>query len=480
MEPRQLEKETSFQTFPALFRLFVHGDLPKDTLMMGYARSNMTQEEFHERISGHFKGTDEQKQAFLQRCRYMAGQYDDDEAFAKLNDALTKWEDERGGGQRNRVFYFALPPNVFVPVSHHLRKTCYADDGINRVVVEKPFGKDLETCSHMLKEMQSMWTEAETFRIDHYLGKEMVKNIIPLRFGNPVVEHTLNKYMVDNVQITFKEPFGTEGRGGYFDDFGIIRDIQQNHLCQVFSLIAMEEPESFTPEAIRDAKVNLLRSVKPISADDVLLGQYVAHNGKPGYKDDETVPKDSNTPTFAAVVLHVDNDRWRDVPFIMKAGKALDESKVEIRVQYRDLEHDIHNIERNELVIRIQPGEALYFIMNTKVPGHASETVPVELDLTYKHRFQDAYIPEAYEALILDCLRDEHSNFVRDDELEASWSIFTPILHAIDAGELPCEPYKYGSRGPEQLNDFIEKFGYKPKKNYEWPETNVKELCSKE
>ncbi|WFD21253.1 hypothetical protein MCAP1_003514 [Malassezia caprae] len=478
MEPRQLEKETSF-TFPALFRLFLHGDLPDDTLILGYARSKMKQEEFHERISSQFEGTDEQKQAFLQRCRYMAGQYDDDESFVKLNDDLTKWEDERGGEQRNRIFYFALPPSVFVSVSHHLRKSCYVEGSINRVVVEKPFGMDLESCSDMLKEMQSMWTEAETFRIDHYLGKEMVKNIIPLRFGNPFVELMLNKLMVDNVQITFKEAFGTEGRGGYFDKFGIIRDIQQNHLCQVFSLLAMEEPESFSPEAIRDAKVNLLRSVRPISADDVLLGQYVAHNGKPGYKDDETVPKDSNTPTFAAVVLHVDNDRWSDVPFIMKAGKALDEGKVEIRVQFRDLERDIRNIERNELVIRIQPGEALYFIMNTKVPGHADVTVPVELDLTYKHRFQDAYIPEAYEALILDCLRDEHSNFVRDDELEASWSIFTPILHAIDAGEVPCEPYEYGSRGPEQLNEFIGKFGYKPKKNYEWPETNVKGMCSK-
>lgn len=447
---------------------------------MGYARTKMSQEEFHQRISEHFNnGTDEEKKQFLSKCRYISGQYDDVASFENLNKEITEWEDERGGENRNRIFYFALPPNVFVPVSKHLRKVCYSENGVNRVVVEKPFGRDLESCQKMLEEMKSMWAEKETYRIDHYLGKEMIKNIIPLRFGNAFIDHMLNSWMVDNVQITFKEPFGTDGRGGYFDKFGIIRDIQQNHLCQVFSLLAMDEPTDFSSEAIRDAKVKLLRSVRPISLEDVLLGQYVAANGKPGYKDDDTVPDDSNTPTFAALVLHVDNYRWRGVPFIMKAGKALDEGKVEIRIQFRDLDHKLDDkLERNELVMRVQPGEALYIMINAKIPGKASATVPVELDLTYKNRFQGYYIPEAYEALILDCINGEHSNFVRDDELEASWSIFTPLLHAIDAGRVPCKPYEYGSRGPEELNDFIGKFGYRRPENYNWPETNVQELCA--
>lgn len=447
--------------------------------IVGYARSKMTQDEFNNRISSFFKCSEEQKKEFLGRCHYIAGQYDDDQSFRELNAKIVSLEDARHSEHRHRVFYLALPPNVFVPVSGQLRKHCYSENNVNRIVIEKPFGRDLESCKDMLEKMRSTWSEAETFRIDHYLGKEMIKNILPFRFGNAFVEHMLNRWMVDNVQITFKEPFGTEGRGGYFDEFGIIRDIQQNHLCQVFSLLTMDEPENFTPEAIRDAKVKLLRSVRPISKDHVLLGQYAAANGKPGYKDDETVPKDSNTPTFAAIVLHIDNERWRDVPFIMKAGKALDEGKAEIRVQFRDIEHKLDKIERNELVLRIQPGEALYLIINAKLPGMASTTVPVELDLTYRDRFQNAYIPEAYEALILDCLRDEHANFVRDDELVASWSLFTPILSAIEKGEVPCVPYDYGSRGPEQLNDFIGKFGYKHLDNYTWPATNAKEAASK-
>lgn len=457
-------------------RLYAHGDLPKDTLVMGYARSKMDQDEFHKRISENFPKNSDQADAFLKNCRYMAGTYDQEDSFEQLNKDLTKWEDERGGDKRHRIFYFALPPSVFVPVSKHLRKSCYSSEGENRVVIEKPFGKDLESCREMLEEMKTMWKEYETYRIDHYLGKEMVKNILPLRFGNPFLEYILNANMVDNVQITFKESFGTDGRGGYFDEFGIIRDIQQNHLCQVFSLMAMDEPKEFSSEAIRDAKVELLKCVRPIEKDDALLGQYVADNGKPGYKDDDTVPDDSNTPTFAALALHVDNDRWRGVPFIMRAGKALDESKVEIRVQFKNLEHKFGRIERNELVTRIQPGEALYMLINAKIPGKATSTLPVELDLTYKDRFQDAYIPEAYEALILDCINGEHANFVRDDELEASWKIFTPLLHAIDKGDVPHVTYKYGSRGPDELNEFIGKYGYRRPENYDWPETNVQYL----
>ena len=423
----------------------------------------MTQQEFHERISSHFEGPKEDQNAFLGMCRYLSGQYDEEASFRELNAQVSKWEFERNRQHRHRIFYLALPPNVFVPVSGHLRMFCYSEGNVNRIVIEKPFGRDVDSCREMLTSMKKMWSENETFRIDHYLGKEMIKNILPFRFGNGFIEHMLNNSMVDNVQFTFKEPFGTEGRGGYFDKFGIIRDIQQNHLCQVFSLFTMDEPANFSPEAIRDAKVKLLRSVRPISKDHALLGQYTANEDKPGYKDDETVPKDSNTPTFAAIVLKIENDRWRDVPFIMRAGKALDGAKVEIRVQFRDIKHKFDDkIERNELVLRIQPGEALYLTINAKLPGMTHLTVPVELDMTYRSRFHDAYIPEAYEALILDCLRDEHANFVRDDELEASWQIFTPLLHAIESGEVPCAPYKYGTSGPEGLRDFMGKFGYKP------------------
>ena len=217
----------------------------------------------------------------------------------------------------------------------------------------------------------------------------------------------------------------------------------------------MERPVSFSAEDIRDEKVKVLRAVPAIKKEDVLLGQYVAADDKPGYLDDDTVPKGSNCPTFAETVLYINNPRWEGVPFIMKAGKALNEAKVEIRVQYKDVTQGIFSdIARNELVIRIQPSEAIYMKFNSKTPGLATKVMPTELDLTYNRRFSDTKIPEAYEALILDAFKGDHSNFVRDDELDAAWKIFTPILHWIEGkeGEAPKpEPYPYGSRGPEQV-----------------------------
>jgi glucose-6-phosphate 1-dehydrogenase len=306
----------------------------------------------------------------------------------------------------------------------------------------------------------------------------MVKNLLIMRFGNTFIDSTLNNKLVDNVQITFKEPFGTEGRGGYFDEFGIIRDIQQNHLSQVLSLLAMERPKSFSAEDIRDEKVKVLKHVPSIADKDVLIGQYSANKetGKPGYKDDDTVPKDSNCPTFAALTLWINSPRWEGVPFILKAGKALDEGKVEIRVQYKDVPDGIFKDkpQRNELVMRIQPNEAVYIKVNAKTPGLHLDPIPADLDLTYKERFSDARIPEAYEALILDALQGDHSNFVRDDELDVSWNIFTPILHAIDQGKIKNEPYEYGSRGPASLDDFVGKYGFRRgNDDYEWPKTNV-------
>lgn len=267
----------------------------------------------------------------------------------------------------------------------------------------------------------------------------------------------------------------------------------------------MERPVSFSAEDIRDEKVKVLRAVPPIKKEDVLLGQYVASGDKPGYLDDDTVPKGSNCPTFAEQVLFINNPRWEGVPFIMKAGKALNEAKVEIRVQYRDVTQGIFSdIARNELVrslscplhsshcspadpllsslsrsqvIRIQPSEAIYMKFNSKTPGLATKVVPTELDLTYDRRFSDSKIPEAYEALILDAFKGDHSNFVRDDELDAAWKIFTPILHWIEGkdGEAPKpEPYAYGSRGPKEVDEFTEKYGFvRSNQGYEWPQTSV-------
>lgn len=475
------------KTFPALFGLFHQDLLPRDIHIVGYARTKMDDEKFREHeIQGITKPKDEElAKTFDQKVKefqtissYVSGQYDQDEGFQKLLKHIEAHETKRQGRGANRIFYLALPPSVFTPVTKHLKRNVYSFNGSNRIIVEKPFGKDLESCRELLNSIKEEWSENETYRIDHYLGKEMVKNLLVLRFGNVFLDACLNKNYVSNVQITFKEPFGTEGRGGYFDEFGIIRDVCQNHLMQTLSVLTMERPVSFSAEDIRDEKVKVLRCIPPITRQDTLLGQYVAANGKPGYLDDSTVPKGSTCPTFAALTLWVHNPRWEGVPFIMKAGKALNEAKVEIRVQFKDATPGIFtDIMRNELVFRIQPDEAVYIKMNAKLPGFQFSAVPTDLDLTYKSRFTDANIPQAYEALILDAIKGDHSNFVRDDELFVAWKIFTPILHWIDGrdGVAPKpEPYPYGSRGPRQLEEFVARYGFKrTDEDYSWPKTSV-------
>ncbi|KAF5333127.1 hypothetical protein D9611_002595 [Ephemerocybe angulata] len=475
------------KTLPALFGLFRQGFLPRDTHIVGYARTKMDQAEFEKRATSNIKGADDpetanQIEAFKQRLSYVSGGYEDGESFDKLNAHLQEIESHYQSKECNRIFYLALPPTVFIPVSQHIKEHCYVSKGgVNRIIIEKPFGKDLESARHLLSSVKQYWTEDETFRIDHYLGKEMVKNLLVLRFANVALGACWDKNYISNVQITFKEPFGTEGRGGYFDEFGMIRDVIQNHLLQVLTILTMERPVSFAAEDIRDEKVKVLRSIPPVEKEDCLLGQYVSANGKPGYLDDNTVPPNSVCPTYAATTLWIHNPRWEGVPFILKAGKALNEAKVEVRIQFKDVTQGIFkDIARNELVIRIQPSEAVYLKMNAKTPGLYTRAIPTEMDLTYKRRFTEAKIPEAYESLILDTLRGDHSNFVRHDELDYAWKIFTPILHWIDGknGQRPKpSPYPYGSRGPKELDGFIKKYGYKRADDaYFWPVTNMASL----
>ncbi|CEP17546.1 hypothetical protein [Parasitella parasitica] len=466
------------KTFPALFALFRNNFLPEHSQIVGYARTKMDCDEFHKRVVSHLKSDDpahDQKvKDFLSICHYVAGQYDQEEYWEKLDQYVTDLENKESlkKEQKNRIFYMALPPSVFVPVASGLRKHVYGKEATTSVVIEKPFGKDLESCNALLEDIKRLFKEEEVYRIDHYLGKELAKNIMSVRFSNMIFSPLWNATHIDSIQITLKEKFGTEGRGGYFNEFGIIRDVMQNHLLQLMSLVAMERPISRDSEAIRDEKVKVLRCVKPITAEDSLLGQYVKNGDKPGYLDDDTVPKDSLCATFAALVLWVDNERWANVPFILKAGKALDTAKVDIRIQFKKLPGSLFcNVPRNELVFRVQPGEAMYMKFNNKSPGFSDETMITELDLTYENRYKNLKIPEAYETLILDVMRGDHSNFVRDDELVAAWRIFTPLLHHIENEKIKPEPYPYGSRGPDKLDKFVKKYGVErlAHENYQWP-----------
>jgi len=469
------------KTFPALFGLYRNGFLPKNIRIVGYARTKMDHGEYLKRVQSHIKTPtkefEQQLDEFCKAASYVSGQYDKDESFQELEKHLQ--ELEKGQKSTNRVFYMALPPSVFIPVSEHLKKNNYPKNGIARIIIEKPFGKDLPSSRELGNALRPNWKEEEIFRIDHYLGQEMVKNILILRFGNEFFGATWNRNHIDNVQITFKEPFGTEGRGGYFDEFGIIRDVMQNHLLQILTLLAMERPISFSAEDIRNEKVRVLRGMPSIEPKNVIIGQYEKSldGSKPGYKEDDTVPKESRCPTFASMVAYIKNERWDGVPFILKAGKALNEQKTEVRIQFKDVTSGIFkDIPRNELVIRVQPNESVYIKMNSKLPGLSMQTVVTELDLTYRRRFSDLKIPEAYESLILDALKGDHSNFVRDDELDASWRIFTPLLHYLDENkEIVPMGYPYGSRGPAVLDDFTSSYGYKfaDAAGYQWPQHQI-------
>jgi len=517
------------KVYPTLWTLFKNDLLPKDTKIIGYARSERTIQQLMDDVIKYIKLADGEKELwskFWQQNSYIRGGYDKPEDFQRLSAYIDQLSKDNGGANFNRLFYLALPPVVYAAVSKLIRNHCIpenpdskanqavktdaengkpvngnaqpqqnnsqptdpqqattqqasGDQGWSRLIIEKPFGRDSDTSAKLSEHLSQLYTEDQIYRIDHYLGKEMVQNLMALRFGNRIFSKTWDRENISSVYITFKEPFGTYGRGGYFDSFGMIRDVMQNHLLQMLSLIAMERPVSNDPERIRDEKVKVLRCMPPIKREDLVLGQYVGKNElgenenpevKLGYRDDPTVPNDSITETYALAVLWVNNERWEGVPFFLRCGKALNERKAEVRIQYRDVPGDIFNgqLKRNELVMRVQPGEAVYLKMMTKQPGMSFELDQTELDLTYKKRYRDAVLPDAYERLILDVFAGSQMHFVRSDELAEAWRIFTPVLREIESAKEPPLPYRFGSRGPIQADHLVSKYGYKFYGTYKW------------
>jgi len=348
------------KTFPSLLNLYANGLLPDNTVIWGYARSHLADEDLRKRIKPYLTSEhhpEEVVDKFLSLCRYQGGDsYGDIKAFTSMKEAIEIKENATVGLKGyNRLFYFAIPPNVFAETGLAIKETCMQseDKGWTRLIVEKPFGRDLESFEDLNKTLAEHFTEQHIYRIDHYLGKEMVQNLTVLRFSNTWLERIWSRDNIETVICTFKEPFGTDGRGGYFDKYGIIRDILQNHLLQVLTLLTMEAPVTVegpgAGKAIRDAKVAVLNSIPPIELEDVVLGQYE------GYADDPTIEnKDTNTPTFAVIRLKINNPRWHGVPIILKAGKALNERKAEMRIQFKDAPaagylFTEHECPRNEL-----------------------------------------------------------------------------------------------------------------------------------
>ncbi|XP_035244191.1 glucose-6-phosphate 1-dehydrogenase-like isoform X1 [Anguilla anguilla] len=461
--------------YPTLWWLFRDGLLPEETYFVGFARSSLTVEAIRDACLPYMKVAEveaDRLSAFFGRNSYVSGRYGDEGSFSRLQAHLGSL---RGGAGANRLFYLALPPSVYHDVTRNIRHHCMSTRGWNRVIVEKPFGRDLQSSEELSAHLSSLFSEDQIYRIDHYLGKEMVQNLMVLRFGNRIFGPIWNRDSVACVVLSFKEPFGTQGRGGYFDNFGIIRDVMQNHLLQMLSLVAMEKPASTSSDDVRDEKVKVLKCITPVSLSNVVLGQYVGDpkgqgDAKLGYLDDPTVPKDSSTPTFATAVLYVHNERWDGVPFILRCGKALNERKAEVRLQFTDVPGDIFGAQcrRNELVVRVQPNEAVYAKMMSKKPGVFFSPEETELDLTYHSRYRDVKLPDAYERLILDVFCGSQMHFVRSDELREAWRIFTPLLHQIEREKTPPIPYTYGSRGPPEADELVKRVGFRYEGTYKW------------
>ncbi len=460
---------------PALFALYARGQLPRDCRFVGYARSALDDAGFREHIGEMLQCEDLEaracgleRAAFLERCHYVQGRYD---RAGDLQALGARLEELETSPDACRMFYLAIPPAVFEPVCASIGAAGMAGRGDpapwTRVVMEKPFGHDRASSDALVAAAGRVFDESQTYRIDHYLGKEVIQNLMTLRFSNAIFEPIWNRAYVDHVHILWKEDLDLAGRAGYFDPVGIVRDVMQNHLTQILALIAMECPYELTPGCIRDEKVRVLQQVAPLRVEDVVLGQYTAAtlpDGRnvAGYRDDPEVPAASTTPTFAGAMLRVNSPRWRGVPFLMSAGKGLDARMTEIRLHFKEPDHGLfrrHGQRPNAFVVRVQPDEAITLEVCNKVPGAGMRLDSARLDLQYRKAFPGR-IADAYETLLLDVARGDRSLFIRADELQAAWDIFTPLLHASDAEALSPEPYPFGSSAPEGMRGLAARHGF--------------------
>jgi glucose-6-phosphate 1-dehydrogenase len=474
---------TRRKLMPAIYQLAADGLLPEDFTVMGCAREGGNDESFREAMhealtkSDELKGVDAFVWEWLRpRLHYMTGDLSRDDAYGELKRRLEQLESTREVERRNRMFYLALPPSVFTAIVKHLSSSGLAprisDDKVRpwvRVVIEKPFGRSLETAMELNALVLSLFNEHQVYRIDHYLGKETVQNVLVLRFANSIFEPLWNRQWIDHVQITAAETVGVERRGKYYEEAGVLRDMFQNHLLQLVALTAMEAPSRMDAGCVRDEKVKVLRSIRWHTArtipENTVRAQYGAGemNGSvvAAYRDEADVSPESVTPTFAALRLYIDNWRWNGVPFLVRSGKRLGKRCSEIAVQFRTPPHLMFGghaqeaLQPNTLVMRVQPNEGVSLSFEAKVPGAATaltsdiEVASVDMDFAYAEAFGERTAP-AYQTLLLDIMIGEATLFTRSDEVEAAWRVVDPILKYWEANPpKQLENYPAGSNGPD-------------------------------
>jgi glucose-6-phosphate 1-dehydrogenase len=474
---------TARKLIPAFYHLFKDKQMPADFRIIGFARREKNDDAWRTELRqalDQFSRTkpvdDKVWQDFATRIFYCVGEFSDLAAYKKLEQQLASFGSPPL--RNNLMFYLATSPSQFGEVVEQMFKAGLlhkdGSQGWERIIVEKPFGHDLASAVELNSELTRYAHEQQVFRIDHYLGKETVQNILMFRFSNSIFERLWNRDSVDHMQITVSESLGVGARGGYYEEAGALRDMLQNHLLQVLSLVTMEPPVSLDAEPIRDEKVKLLKSIRHMTADDVVKqvvrGQYFAGtvNGKlaPGYRQEPKVKPDSNVETYVAAKLFVDNWRWSGVPFYLRTGKYLPLSASEVRIQFRPTPNVLfaaqcaEKLDPNAITLRLQPNEGIYLRFNGKVPGLSTGVRPVRMSFSYNSEF-GAYTPEAYERLLLEAMAGDATLFIRRDEVETAWSIVDAIRAGWNNKPLSNrEFYAAGTWGPVAAEDLLAQRGH--------------------
>lgn len=466
---------TSKKLIPALYNLLRDALLPSSFVCVGFSRKPKTEGQFVEEMKqavikfSRTKPIDEDLwDQFKRHLHYHCGDLSCLESYQALKSELDHF-DQKLGTKGNRIFYFATPPSYFPVIVENLYQAGLIyeykkhPDPWSRVIIEKPFGRDLSSALALQQHLLKFLDEKQIYRIDHYLGKETVQNLLILRFANSIFEPLWNKEYIDHFQITVAEDQGIGSRGKFWEEAGLLRDIIQNHMIQLLTLVTMEAPSQFEADAIRDEKVKVLHHIRPLSYQDTIRGQYGA-NADPnfqGYRQEKDVHPSSSVETYAAVKLYIDNHRWEGVPFYLRAGKALSKRKTEIAVIFKkplpmNYQDQIHQYDSNVLTIRIQPNEGASLEINCKVPGSLGPVCPVKMDFHYGTYFGKTS-PEAYERLICDAILGDSTLFAREDEVMESWKLFTPVLQMWEQNPPMNFPnYPIGSEGPQEAQTFIE------------------------